>query len=92
MSKRRNIVEIENKLLKDQLSGLREELDGINEIYMDGLNERLDLIQRLTAAEQRNKKLENLLGRARNRCDRPNDYLGELIDAALKPTESGASE
>lgn len=53
-------------------------------------DERDDLQQRLTAAEQRNATLEGLLRECINIPYR--DGLLESIVAALNPTESGASE
>ncbi len=62
------------------------------------VNDKLDLQQRLTAAEQRNSDLIDLIRKAHTWVDRNNFggwdayELRDQLAAALKPTESGASE
>ena len=69
----------------------KEELDGVKYTRRKFRQERDDLQQRLTAAEQRNAALIELL---RDIRDLPagGSIPGSRIDDALKPTESGASE
>lgn len=56
-----------------------------------GAKKWAELQQRLTAAEQRNAELVDLLTYFRDEREYPEDYL-QRLEAAIKPTESGASE
>jgi len=85
-----------------ELSALREELADLKSsvstwriAYDRRTEERDELQQRLTAAEQRNEHYVWLLDTVINRGDYPWPVLHEQITntlAALKPTESGVSE
>jgi len=85
-----------------EVAALREELADLAELkayvtipLRERCAERKELQQRLTAAEQRNSDLVELL-RAIKRHDPDTQCMTypmhRRIDAALKPTESGASE
>jgi septal ring factor EnvC (AmiA/AmiB activator) len=80
--------------LREELAKTREaakeELEGVKYTRRKFRQERDDLQQRLTAAEQRNAELEGLLHEV---LKEPWLYdVKAKILAALKPTESGASE
>lgn len=89
--------------LREELAKAREaakeELDGVKYTRRKFRQERDDLQQRLTAAEQRNAELVELLsnvsesvtGRNGTFARIPADWFDKR-DAVLKPTESGASE
>lgn len=91
----------------EQLIAERDELSARLEQARDRKNSIVDLQQRLTAAEQRNAILTDLLrksalavddmadvfeGRNDFRSMEAMEQLSEMIADALKPTESGASE
>jgi predicted nucleic acid-binding Zn-ribbon protein len=79
---------------QSELAALREELDRRDSAAMAyDLKRDMqdDLQQRLTAAEQRNRTLEILLRRASNYGGLTPEWH-DAVQAALKPTESGASE
>lgn len=84
---------------QSELAALREELTGlqsscaIDRRHLDRMIDHSDdLQQRLTAAEQRNAELTGVLRDLVNGKGLSLVTIKELIDAALKPTESGASE
>lgn len=78
---------------QSELAALREELDSAKSYAGECLTLQSDAQQRLAAAEQRNSVMTECLERLRG-CSqlRPAPSLIELIDSALKHTESGASE
>lgn len=88
-----------------QVAALREELAELSDLkayatipLRERCAERKDLEQRLTAAEQRNAELVELLRGAMPTLDLAADAFKSAkpvrnkVRAALKPTESGASE
>lgn len=92
---------------QSELAALREELDLVNLSFESNFDaaqiaraERDLIQQRLADAERRNSELVELLQEARiypleHACATvhwPAQELVERIDAALQPTESGASE
>lgn len=92
---------------QSELSALREELASQVMTIQELAGANDDLQQRLAAAEQRNSELVELLSKAKlavddvaENCEDQTDWstansmhsLSERIDAAIKPTESGASE
>jgi muramoyltetrapeptide carboxypeptidase LdcA involved in peptidoglycan recycling len=76
---------------QSELAALREELAEANIEVGSQRHFRESAEQLLTSAEQRNAELVELLRDCRLRTIWPSD-LTARIDAALKPTESGASE
>lgn len=88
----------------DELTALREELaewkaraGRRTAERTEFMNERDDARQRLAATEQRNAELVELLGNCKSfvgnhPMSHLSAYLYGAIEAALKPTESGASE
>lgn len=91
-------LEREKSRYAREVLGLNNEGDPIGGDPAGGYkNDNVQLQQRLTAAEQRNAELWKLVEFAydNEEIDAPwvEDYLRlKLLDAALKPTESGASE
>jgi len=86
-----------------EVAALREELASLREALIQSGDLKNGLQQSLTAAEQRNADLRELLSLIRNTrgtmlmTDPPQDpwkyhRIEDRIRAALKPTESGASE
>lgn len=74
---------------QSELAALRTSLESMR----DRKNSIVDLQQRLAAAEQRNAERDELFRIIhKDYRDDIGSALWELIDAALKPTESGASE
>lgn len=70
------------------VAALREELANERNRFMKTVDQ---LATSLTAAEQRNAKLVDLLTYFRDEREYPDDYINRL-EAAIKPTESGAGE
>jgi regulator of replication initiation timing len=78
-----------------ELAALREELAEMTDNFNIAVRQKLELSKRLTAAEQRNEELTGLIEEFCQRVE-----CGEVrskqtyakFKAALKPTESGASE
>ena len=93
-----NCIEYNGKWLgwnsaQSELAALREELAKMTDNFNIVVRQKSEFSKRLTAAEQRNADLVEVLKMARfhvsmegtqDECDR--------IEAALKPTKSGASE
>lgn len=83
--------------LREELANTRkaakEELEGVKYTRRKFRQERDDLQQRLTAAEQRNSRHESMLRHFASCADvwRVGTLSMDYV-AALKPTESGASE
>lgn len=78
---------------QSELAALREEVAKQGDDYCKRVDEVIDLQQRLTAAEQRNAELIKLLQHFANCADvRQVGTWSMNYVAALKPTESGASE
>jgi len=83
-----------------ELDALREDRDKLHAMGLEYSEHVVDLKYDLTAAEQRNSAMVELLRRCVGSVRNAGEYgdfdlpvsLMEEIDAALKPTESGASE
>jgi hypothetical protein len=81
-----------------ELSALREELARKDVVIEDMLESNSEMTTCLTAAEQRNETLAELLDKVLNEVPHgwgesfTDSELAERIRQAIKPTESGASE
>jgi predicted nucleic acid-binding Zn-ribbon protein len=96
----KRIVEVNNSELLDELTKTQSELDDLREELAE-LEDQFDTLEhsnttlklKLSAAEQRNAELVELLDLVRDEDGyHYTDKLKARIEAALKPTESGASE
>ena len=77
--------------ISGERDALREELASANECALKYSEQAVDLQQRLTAAEQRNAELVELLRHVFYSVGYWNTDTCDRVEAALKPTESGAS-
>jgi len=86
--------EAELSALREELATAKTRIDQLKSANTSWQNGQAELLKRLTAAEQRNDRLMELLERAYGAIDETAGWQTLCADIleAIEPTESGASE